>query len=312
MADDKGKPAPAPASSSAWEDPFTEIISVLVVVFLVLYLLNAIAVGVHNNRLFSQGWKAFTKEGVYLAHSLPIAALDNPIGVRVFNKNDVNVYDAPDGNKIGEHKSLEQGKILQGPVDIDELRFWYVDYDTGVDGWVRESGILYLQNNPSLFERILLWIINLVSYIRLIIIILSILAVIGITLLLRELIKLRTAERLLLYIEAKPVATPKNPQWERVLTFIDSPKENDWRQAILEADIILSNLLDKMFLPGETIGEKLKAVEKSDFKTIDNAWEAHKIRNQIAHEGGGFRIDQKEAKRVVDLYKSVFEEFQVI
>ena len=103
-----------------------------------------------------------------------------------------------------------------------------------------------------------------------------------------------------------------NPQWDRVLNHIESQNEGDWRLAILEGDIMLETLLSNMGLPGETVADKLKAVEKSDFNTIDNAWEAHKIRNQIAHEGGTFVISQHEAKRVVSLYRSVFEEFKII
>ena len=63
---------------------------------------------------------------------------------------------------------------------------------------------------------------------------------------------------------------------------------------------------------GDSIGEKLKKVEKADFKTLDEAWEAHKFRNQIAHEGSTMSVNQYEAKRVVNLYKKVFEEFYYI
>jgi hypothetical protein len=62
----------------------------------------------------------------------------------------------------------------------------------------------------------------------------------------------------------------------------------------------------------ESIGEKLKVIEPSDFTNIENAWEAHKIRNQIAHEGSDFMINEREAKRVIGLYETVFREFEYI
>jgi transposase len=62
----------------------------------------------------------------------------------------------------------------------------------------------------------------------------------------------------------------------------------------------------------ESIGEKLKSIEPSDFTNIENAWEAHKIRNTIAHEGSEFLINEREAKRVIGLYESVFREFEYI
>jgi transposase len=60
------------------------------------------------------------------------------------------------------------------------------------------------------------------------------------------------------------------------------------------------------------MGERMKAIEKSDFNTIDDAWEAHKARNNIAHQGGGFALNQREARRIISLYERVFREFQLI
>ncbi|MEI6396642.1 MAG: hypothetical protein WCO48_01035 [Candidatus Taylorbacteria bacterium] len=101
-------------------------------------------------------------------------------------------------------------------------------------------------------------------------------------------------------------------RWDSVKSHIESTNPNDWRQAIMDADIILDDLLNKMEYHGESVGEKLKRVEKSDFNTLDEAWEAHKIRNQIAHEGSTTSLNQYEAKRVINLYKKVFEEFYYI
>ncbi len=104
----------------------------------------------------------------------------------------------------------------------------------------------------------------------------------------------------------------ENPKWLIVEGHINSEDPDKWKLAILEGDIILGELLDNLNLPGDGIGEKLKAVEPKEFNTLDMAWEAHKIRNAIAHEGSDFHITQREAKRIVGLYKKVFEEFDII
>ncbi len=80
----------------------------------------------------------------------------------------------------------------------------------------------------------------------------------------------------------------------------------------MEADIILEDLLTKMGYGGDSIGEKLKKVAKGDMKTLDEAWEAHKVRNQIAHEGSNFTLNHHEAKNVIGMYRKVFEEFYYI
>ena len=98
-------------------------------------------------------------------------------------------------------------------------------------------------------------------------------------------------------------------RWEKVQANISSENPSDWRQAILDADIMLEDVLTTLGYQGEGIGEKLKRVEKGDMKTLNNAWEAHKVRNQIAHEGTGFPLSKFEAQRVIHMYREVFEEF---
>ena len=123
----------------------------------------------------------------------------------------------------------------------------------------------------------------------------------------KEVLKVSTSEKLL--EEEGGAFTLK---WQEVLKYANSGIENDWVRAIISADVILGDLLDGMSLPGDTIGDKLKAVEKGDFQTLDNAWEAHKIRNAIAHSGLDFQINQREVKRIIALYETVFKEFGII
>jgi hypothetical protein len=103
-----------------------------------------------------------------------------------------------------------------------------------------------------------------------------------------------------------------NDKWQRVIIHINSDNPSDWKLAILECDIMLDDILEKMGYNQGTIGDKLKAVEPSDFTNIESAWEAHKIRNAIAHEGSEFLINHREAKRVIGLYEVVFREFAYI
>ncbi len=113
-------------------------------------------------------------------------------------------------------------------------------------------------------------------------------------------------------IIAEPVIEKKNERWESIERHMDTENENDWRQAILEADIILDEMVARMGYKGDNLGERLKNIEASDFKTLQNAWEAHKVRNRIAHDGSEYTLSRHEAKRTIELYKSVFHEFEYI
>jgi len=103
--------------------------------------------------------------------------------------------------------------------------------------------------------------------------------------------------------------TALSEKWMKVQGHINSDNPAQWRLAILEADIMLGDVLEKMGYQGDSIGDKLKSVDKSDFLTLNSAWDAHKVRNQIAHEGTDFQLNEREAKRVIELYKAVFSEF---
>jgi hypothetical protein len=104
----------------------------------------------------------------------------------------------------------------------------------------------------------------------------------------------------------------KNERWEHALTHLNSANASDWRLAIIEADVMLDEMLRAQGYHGESIGEMLKGIEKSDMTTLDAAWEAHKVRNQIVHSGTEYYLTEREAKRIMALYESVFKEFKVI
>lgn len=131
-----------------------------------------------------------------------------------------------------------------------------------------------------------------------------------------RIMQVRQHERETWHAAAHPVAAQDIPKiqlrWNRVLEQVHSDNEHAWRLAILEADIMLNELLDVLGYRGETMADKMKQVDRHRFHTIDLAWEAHSIRNQIAHQGSHKHLDSREARRTVALYQKVFEEFQFV
>lgn len=131
-----------------------------------------------------------------------------------------------------------------------------------------------------------------------------------------RILQIRRAERAATAAGAHPVAAQDIPRtqlrWRRILEQVNSDDEQKWRLAIMEADIMLNDLLDVLGYKGETMADKMKRVTIEAFNTIDFAWEAHKIRNRIVHDGPAYKLDAREANRVIKMYERVFKEFKYI
>ena len=104
----------------------------------------------------------------------------------------------------------------------------------------------------------------------------------------------------------------KNERWRSALTHLLSNNVNDWRLAIIEADTMLESLTEQLGFKGETLGERLKSVDKDKFRGLNLAWEAHAMRNRIAHEGLEFQFSHNEAKRIIALYEQIFRDYDYI
>lgn len=113
-------------------------------------------------------------------------------------------------------------------------------------------------------------------------------------------------------IKATKTQKEDNKQWKKVIEHINSTNPSDWRLAIMESDSMLESVTLDIGLVGETLGERLKNANVNHFKTLSNAWDAHKLRNKIAHVGLGFDLPYRDAKKAIEQYESVFLEFGII
>ena len=104
----------------------------------------------------------------------------------------------------------------------------------------------------------------------------------------------------------------KNPRWHYIQTLIEGESESDWRVAIIEADTLLEEALRERGFTGETTSELLESAAESGYQSMQNAWDAHLVRNQSAHEGSDFPLSQTEGRRVIRMYQNFFEEMHVI
>jgi hypothetical protein len=105
---------------------------------------------------------------------------------------------------------------------------------------------------------------------------------------------------------------PQEERWKRIMELASSGNPGDWRRAILEADIMLSALLAQAGYDGATVGDQLKMANPFQLTTLDLAWKAHKVRNQVAHGGEAFALSERDTRTAIDQYRRVFEELGAI
>jgi hypothetical protein len=104
----------------------------------------------------------------------------------------------------------------------------------------------------------------------------------------------------------------KNSRFDDIKKHIVSDNPNDWKLAIIEADIVLDEALKKSGYAGISLGERLKSISPSHLKSLDDAWQAHKVRNQIAHGGADFVLTRRLAEDTIKQYRRVFTELGVL
>jgi hypothetical protein len=143
---------------------------------------------------------------------------------------------------------------------------------------------------------------------------LSLLLLVGIIFFIYKIFRLKKGKiiNLIDFIPKEESRSVRNSRWDAIKARMDSDNYSDWKMAVIEADSIIDEILKTIGYGGEGLGERLKAVEPSDFDNLQNVWEAHKVRNRIAHEGDKFEMTKEEAKITLEKYEKALKELKYI
>ncbi len=91
--------------------------------------------------------------------------------------------------------------------------------------------------------------------------------------------------------------------WRRIKEQFYRGGESDLKVAILEADTLLNDALREAGIMGTQLGERLKKTNTGQVPNLNELWQAHKLRNQIAHEPN-FRLKRYLAERALGMYET--------
>ncbi len=105
----------------------------------------------------------------------------------------------------------------------------------------------------------------------------------------------------------KPGEGKYDARWKEVRNHLESLREAEWKFAVVEADKIAEAVLEEAGFPGETIGEKMTAINRDQLNSIDDLWQAHKVRNLIAHDPN-YEVKYAQVRGAIEKYEKALRE----
>lgn len=104
---------------------------------------------------------------------------------------------------------------------------------------------------------------------------------------------------------------PMRKQWNRILGHLDSPREDDWKLAVIEADKLMDLALAQAGYPGDGMGERLANMGPGGLTSFDGVGWAHGVRNRLAHQVDYF-LRYTEAKQAIGYFEQALNEINAI
>jgi len=150
-------------------------------------------------------------------------------------------------------------------------------------------------------------------YLKIVFIIIGALFLLGIILLLlkNSWLKRRFLEDWTEFFIYRPFGVKKTfKQWAKVLKRLDTAKEADYKLAVIEADGLLNDILNKMGYKGETMAKVLEQINATILPDIEQIWEVHKVRNNLVHDPD-YELSLEQARKILGVYEKSFRTLEM-
>jgi hypothetical protein len=100
-------------------------------------------------------------------------------------------------------------------------------------------------------------------------------------------------------------------RWQEVNSHLQSEDDSERRLAVIDADDILNEVLEKVGYEGDDTYDKLIRLNEEIIPNIEELKEAYKIKKEIMHDPNK-DLSGEEAKDIVSRYEVVLKDLQVI
>ena len=110
----------------------------------------------------------------------------------------------------------------------------------------------------------------------------------------------------------KPYGIKKfTKSWQRISKKLKNGDESEYKLAIIEADEMLNDILEKVGYSGETLKEKIDKVSLVVISNKEEILEVHKVRNSIVYNPN-YKVELEEAKKLLEIYRKALTDLGML
>jgi hypothetical protein len=113
--------------------------------------------------------------------------------------------------------------------------------------------------------------------------------------------------------ESHASAPQRNPvvlkHWTDIVKRANTGTPENLRWAVMESDALVDFVLKDRQVLGETMADRLANFRREEYKSIDKLWDAHKLRNEIAHTPG-FKLTSRQAEKALLAFRDFLKELK--
>lgn len=118
-----------------------------------------------------------------------------------------------------------------------------------------------------------------------------------------EWLKRLISKDLVEFLNFKPYGIKTIPKtWDKIFKRLEGGIESETKLAVIEADDLLNNVLERMGYTGDSLGERLRRLDEDTLPNINEVLEVHKIKDNIVHDPT-YRLNFGQTRVILEIYK---------
>jgi len=99
--------------------------------------------------------------------------------------------------------------------------------------------------------------------------------------------------------------------WKKIIKKMDSGLESEYKLAIIEADVMLDEVLRRIGHTEEGVEAKINATTSSELKNVEEMKQARKVRNDIVYDPD-YHLTLEKTRETLKVYEETFRNLNAL